>query len=148
MPRIPEFHSEPHRIFSMFHAIRTMMDLGMTIEAVDALTGPVVGHPKSASFKTADLVGVDIVLHVAENVYEGVVDDEKREMFKPPEFIRKMAERNLLGNKTKQGFYKRVKGQDNKNIVLSLNYNTLEHTPQQEVKFPPWTRLGTSPVRG
>ncbi len=90
------------------------MDLGLTIEAVDELTGPVVGHPKSASFRTADLVGLDTIIHVANNVYEGAVGDEKREMFKMPDFIKQMVEKKLLGEKTKQGFYKQVEGQRRK----------------------------------
>jgi 3-hydroxyacyl-CoA dehydrogenase len=131
----PNFIANRIGIFSMFHAIRTMMDLGMTIEAVDALTGPVVGHPKSASFRTADLVGVDILLHVAENVYEGAGGDERREVFQPPEFLRKMVEKGLLGQKTKQGFYKRVKGEEKKKAFLSIDYNTLEYKTLQEVKL-------------
>src|SRR5512137_2273713 len=95
----PNFIANRIGIFSMLHVLRTMMDLKMPIEAVDALTGPVVGHPKSATFRTADLVGVDILLHVAENVYEGAVKDERREMFKPPEFLTRMVEKKLLGQK-------------------------------------------------
>jgi len=95
-------------IYSMLSVVRTMMDLGLTIEAVDELTGPVVGNPKSASFRTVDLVGLDTIIHVANNVYEGAVNDEKREMFQMPDFIKQMTEKKLLGQKTKQGFYKRV----------------------------------------
>ncbi len=130
----PNFVANRIGIFSMFHAVRTMMDLGLTIEAVDALTGPVVGHPKSASFRTADLVGVDVLIHVADNVFEGAVSDERRDMFTPPEFIARMVDRQLLGEKTAQGFYKRVKGKDKKEI-LSLDYKTLEYTPQESVKL-------------
>ena len=83
----PNFVANRIGTYSMFSVINAMMDLGLTIEAVDKLTGPVVGNPKSASFRTADLVGLDTLLHVADNVYEGAPDDEKREMFKPPEFI-------------------------------------------------------------
>ncbi|MBN1107057.1 MAG: 3-hydroxyacyl-CoA dehydrogenase/enoyl-CoA hydratase family protein [Deltaproteobacteria bacterium] len=130
----PNFVANRIGIFSMFHAIQVMMDLGMTLESVDALTGPVVGHPKSASFRTADLVGLDVIIHVADNVYEGAVDDERREMFKPAEFITRMVERKLLGQKTKQGFYKRVKEKDKK-VILSLDYRTLDYSPQETVKL-------------
>ena len=132
----PNFIANRIGIFSMLHVLRTMMDLKMPIEAVDALTGPVVGHPKSATFRTADLVGVDILLHVAENVYEGAAKDEKREMFKPPEFLTRMVAKKLLGQKTRQGFYKKTKGEDKKKSILAIDYNTLEYRPQQEVKLP------------
>ena len=131
----PNFIANRIGIFSMFHGIRTMMDLGMSIEAVDAMTGPVIGHPKSASFRTSDLVGLDVILHVAQNVYDGAASDEKREAFVPPEFIKKMVEKGLLGQKTKQGFYKKNKGQDKRKALLSIDYNTLEYKPLQEVKL-------------
>jgi 3-hydroxyacyl-CoA dehydrogenase len=131
----PNFVANRIGIYSMLYVIKTMMDLGLPIEAVDALTGPVVGHPKSATFRTADLVGLDTVVHVANNVYEGVVNDEKREMFKVPDFIRQMIEKKLLGEKTKQGFYKAVKEKDGTKAILSLDYNTMEYTPQQKLKM-------------
>jgi len=122
-------------VYSMLHGIMTMVDLGLTVEAVDKLTGPVIGHPKSASFRTADLVGLDTLIHVADNVYEGAPDDEKREMFTAPDFIKQMIEKNLLGEKTKQGFYKKTKDSEGKKVIFSLDYKTLEHTPQEKVKF-------------
>ena len=131
----PNFVANRIGTYSMLHGIQTMLDLGLTVEAVDKLTGPVIGHPKSASFRTADLVGLDTLVHVADNVYEGAPDDEKREMFKAPEFIQKMLEKNLLGEKTKQGFYKKAKDSEGKKVILSLDYKTLEHTPQEKVKF-------------
>ncbi|MFH1627473.1 MAG: 3-hydroxyacyl-CoA dehydrogenase/enoyl-CoA hydratase family protein [Pseudomonadota bacterium] len=131
----PNFVANRIGTFSMFSVISAMMDLGLTVEAVDKLTGPVVGNPKSASFRTADLVGLDTLLHVSDNVYEGAPDDEKRETFKAPEFISAMLEKKLLGEKTKQGFYKKIKDSEGKRIILSLDYNTLEHTPQEKVKF-------------
>jgi 3-hydroxyacyl-CoA dehydrogenase len=76
----PNFVANRIGVFSMLHVIRTMMDLGLSVEAVDKLTGPVIGHPKSASFRTADLVGLDTLVHVADNVYDGSPDDEKREI--------------------------------------------------------------------
>jgi len=86
----PNFVANRIGTYSMFYVIKAMMDMGLTIEAIDKLTGPVIGHPKSASFRTADLVGLDTLLHVADNVYQGAPDDEKREMFQPPDFIKKM----------------------------------------------------------
>jgi 3-hydroxyacyl-CoA dehydrogenase len=132
----PNFVANRIGIFSMLNVIRTMIDLGLPFEAVDELTGPVVGHPKSASFRTADLVGLDTIVHVANNVYEGALDDEKREVFKVPDFIGQMLDKKLLGEKTKQGFYKAVEGKDGKKSILSLNYKTMEYVPQQKVKMP------------
>jgi 3-hydroxyacyl-CoA dehydrogenase len=131
----PNFIANRVGTFSMFSAIKNMMDLGLTIEAVDQLTGPVVGNPKSASFRTADLVGLDTLLHVASNVYEGAPEDEKREMFKVPDFINQMIEKKLLGDKTKQGFYKKSKDAEGNRVILSLDYNSMEHTPQEKVKL-------------
>jgi 3-hydroxyacyl-CoA dehydrogenase len=122
-------------IYSMLYVIKAMVDLGLSIEAVDELTGPVVGHPKSATFRTADLVGLDTVVHVANNVYEGAVKDEKRDMFKVPEFVRQMLGKKLLGEKTKQGFYKAIKEKDGSKAVLSLNYTTMGYAPQQKLKM-------------
>jgi 3-hydroxyacyl-CoA dehydrogenase len=131
----PNFVANRIGIYSMLFVIKAMMDLGLPLEAVDELTGPVVGHPKSATFRTADLVGLDTVVHVANNVYEGALKDEKREMFKIPDFIGQMLERKLLGEKTKQGFYKAVKGKEGSKDILSLNYKTMEYTPQQKLKM-------------
>jgi 3-hydroxyacyl-CoA dehydrogenase len=131
----PNFVANRIGTFGMFYGIQAMTELGLSVEAVDKLTGPVVGHPKSASFRTADLVGLDTLVHVADNVYEGAPEDEKRDMFQAPDFIKKMIEKNLLGEKTKQGFYKKAKDADGKKVILSLDYNTLEHTPQEKVKF-------------
>jgi 3-hydroxyacyl-CoA dehydrogenase len=137
----PNFIANRIGTFSMFSAMKNMMDLGLSIEAVDQLTGPIVGNPKSASFRTADLVGLDTLMHVANNVYEGAAEDEKREMFKPPDFISQMIEKKLLGEKTKQGFYKKSKDAEGGRVILSLDYNSLEYTPQEKVNL---TSLNTA----
>ncbi len=137
----PNFIANRIGTFSMFSAMKNMMDLGLTIEAVDQLTGPVVGNPKSASFRTADLVGLDTLMHVANNVYEGAAEDEKREMFKAPDFITQMIEKKLLGEKTKKGFYKKSKDAEGSKVILSLDYNSMEYTPQEKVKL---TSLNTA----
>jgi len=121
--------------YNMFSVINAMVDMGLTVEAVDKLTGPVIGNAKSASFRTADLVGLDTLLHVAGNVYEGCPDDEKKEVFKPPDFINQMVEKKLLGEKTKQGFYKKTKDSKGKKVILSLDCNTLEYSPQEKVNL-------------
>ena len=121
--------------YNMFSVINAMVDMGLTVEAVDKLTGPVIGNAKSASFRTADLVGLDTLLHVADNVYEGCPDDENKEVFKPPDFINQMVEKKLLGEKTKQGFYKKTKDSKGKKVILSLDCNTLEYSPQEKVNL-------------
>lgn len=131
----PNFVANRIGIYSMLYVIKAMMDMGLTIEAIDKLTGPVIGHPKSASFRTADLVGLDTLLHVADNVYQGAPDDEKREMFQPPDFIKKMIENNMLGEKSGQGFYKKGKDIEGNKVILSLDYTTLEYSPQEKVRL-------------
>ncbi len=131
----PNFVANRIGVYSMLYVMEAMRDLGLTVEATDKLTGPVIGHPKSASFRTADLVGLDTLIHVSDNVYDGAPDDEKRDMFKAPDFVKQMIEKNLLGEKTKQGFYKKSKDSEGKKVILSLDYKTLEYTPQEKVKF-------------
>ncbi|OPL11382.1 MAG: 3-hydroxyacyl-CoA dehydrogenase [delta proteobacterium ML8_D] len=131
----PNFVANRIGTYSMLYGIQTMIDLGLTVETVDDLTGPIIGHPKSASFRTADLVGLDTLVHVAENVYEGAPDDEKRELFAIPELIAAMIERNLLGEKTGSGFYKKGRDSGGRKEILSLDYATMEYSPQQKVKF-------------
>jgi len=131
----PNFVANRIGIFNMFCVIAAMRDLGLSIEAVDQLTGPVIGNPKSASFRTADLVGLDTMLHVADNVYEGAPEDEKRQIFKVPDFIKTMVERGLLGEKSKQGFYKKSKDGEGNRMILSLDYNSMEYTPQEKVQI-------------
>ncbi|GCD78389.1 3-hydroxyacyl-CoA dehydrogenase [Thermaurantimonas aggregans] len=120
-------------IMAIFHAIR---DMGLTVEEVDKLTGPVLGRPKSATFRTADVVGLDTLVHVANGLYQALPHDEQRELFRLPDFIQKMMENNWLGDKTGQGFYKKVKNADGSSTILSLDLNTLEYRQQKKAKFP------------
>jgi 3-hydroxyacyl-CoA dehydrogenase len=130
----PNFIANRVGTFSMLNALRLMTSLGMTIEEVDACTGPAVGQPKSATFRTADIVGLDVLVHVVKNIYETVPNDESREIYKVPPFIEEMIRRGWLGDKTGQGFYKRVKGGGEKEI-LTLDVNTMEYRPRQKEKF-------------
>jgi 3-hydroxyacyl-CoA dehydrogenase len=130
----PNFIANRIGTFSMLNVLRLMTALGMTIEEVDACTGPAIGQPKSATFRTADIVGLDVLLHVVKNIYETVPNDESREIYKPPAFLEEMVRRGWLGDKTGQGFYKKVKGADEKEI-LSLDLNTMEYRPRQKAKF-------------
>jgi 3-hydroxyacyl-CoA dehydrogenase len=130
----PNFIANRIGTFSMLNAIRLMASLGMTIEEVDACTGPAVGWPKSATFRTADLVGLDVLVHVVKNIYETAPNDESREVYKVPPLIEEMAKRNWLGDKTGQGFYKKLKGGGEKEI-LTLDVNNFEYRPRQKARF-------------
>ncbi len=105
----PNFVANRIGTHSMLFAIHHMLEKGLTPEDLDAITGVPMGHPKSASFRTGDLVGIDTLVHVANNSYQALVDDEERDVFKVPTYIQTMVERKQLGNKTRGGFYKKVK---------------------------------------
>ncbi len=130
----PNFIANRIGTFSMLNALRLMSALGMTVEEVDACTGPAVGWPKSATFRTADIVGLDVLAHVVKNIYETAPNDESREMYKVPALVEEMAKRGWLGDKTGQGFYKKVKGEGEKEI-LTLDVNTMEYRSRQKAKF-------------
>ena len=130
----PNFIANRIGTFSILNALRLMGNLGLTVEEVDACTGPVIGQPKSATFRTADIVGLDVLVHVVKNVYETVPNDESREMFRVPALIEEMAKRGWLGDKTGQGFYKKVKGEGEKEI-LTLDVKTMEYRARQKARF-------------
>jgi len=130
----PNFIANRIGTFSMLNALRLMGTLGMTVEEVDACTGPAVGWPKSATFRTADIVGLDVLIHVVKNIYETAPKDESREMYKVPGLVEEMAERGWLGDKTGQGFYKKVKGEGEQEI-LTLDVNTMEYRARQKARF-------------
>ena len=119
-------------IMSLFHLVN---ELDLTVEEVDSLSGPIIGRPKSATFRTCDLVGLDTLIHVANGVYENCSNDEMRGNFELPAFINKMSENKWLGDKTKQGFYKKSKDAKGKRIIEALNLKTLEYAPKQRAKF-------------
>ena len=114
-------------IQSLFHQVK---ELGLTVEEVDKLTGPVIGRPKSATFRTVDVVGLDTLVHVANGIYDNCPDDEAHELFKLPDFIKTMMENKWLGSKTGQGFYKK-EGKD----IKALDLNTLEYRDKKSTKF-------------
>jgi 3-hydroxyacyl-CoA dehydrogenase len=130
----PNFIANRIGTFSMLNALRLMGTLGMTVEEVDACTGPAVGWPKSATFRTADLVGLDVLVHVVKNIYETAPNDESRESYKVPALVEEMVKRGWFGDKTGQGFYKKVKGAGEREI-LTLDVNTMEYRPRQKAKF-------------
>ena len=131
----PNFIANRIGTFSMLNALRLMSTLGMTIEEVDACTGPAVGWPKSATFRTADIVGLDVLMHVVKNIYETAPFDESRDAYKVPALVEEMAKRKWLGDKTGHGFYKRVKGGEGGKEILTLDVNTMEYRPRQKAKF-------------
>lgn len=114
-------------IQSLFHQVKS---LGLTVEEIDKLTGPVIGRPKSATFRTVDVVGLDTLVHVANGIYENCPNDEAHELFKLPDFIHTMMKKKWLGSKTGQGFYKK-EGKD----ILALDLNTLEYKPSKKANF-------------
>ncbi|MCR9262685.1 MAG: 3-hydroxyacyl-CoA dehydrogenase NAD-binding domain-containing protein [Flavobacteriaceae bacterium] len=119
-------------IQSLFHAVK---ELGMTVEEVDKLTGPVIGRPKSATFRTVDVVGLDTLVHVANGIYENCKEDERHELFKLPDFINTMMENKWLGSKSGQGFYKKVKGDNGKSEILTLDLDTMDYRSKKSAKF-------------
>src|SRR5262245_2964839 len=132
----PNFIANRIGTFGALHTIKTMLEDGYSIEEVDKMTGPAVGRPKSATFGTFDLVGLDVFTHVIRNLYEALPDDEEREMFVVPALLAHMVERGLLGNKTKAGFYKKQKGEGDKREIWTLNAATLDYRPLEKVKLP------------
>jgi len=130
----PNFIANRIGTFSMLNALRLMATLGMTVEEVDACTGPAIGQPKSATFRTADIVGIDVLVHVVKNIYESVPNDESRETYRVPVLVEEMVRRGWLGDKTGQGFYKRVKG-DGEREILTLDEHTMEYRPRQKARF-------------
>jgi len=130
----PNFIANRIGTFSMLNALRLMGTLGMTIEEVDACTGPAIGQPRSATFRTADIVGIDVLVHVVKNIYESVPHDESRETYRVPVLVEEMVRRGWLGDKTGQGFYKRVKG-DGEREILTLDEHTMEYRPRQKARF-------------
>ncbi|MBI4853323.1 MAG: 3-hydroxyacyl-CoA dehydrogenase/enoyl-CoA hydratase family protein [Acidobacteria bacterium] len=131
----PNFIANRIGTFGMMNGMKVMQEEGYTVEEIDKLSGPILGRPKTASFRTIDLVGLDTCAMVSQNVYASAVNDERRDVFQVPEFINKMIANKWLGNKTGQGFYKKVKTESGSEIY-SLDINTLEYRPQQKVKFP------------
>jgi len=130
----PNFIANRIGTFSMLKAIHEMQSLDMTIEEVDACTGPAVGWPNSATFRTADIVGLDVLVHVIRNIYESIPDDESREIFRVPPLVEEMMKRGWLGEKTGSGFYQRVKkGGDSE--ILTLDWHKMEYRPREKTKL-------------
>jgi 3-hydroxyacyl-CoA dehydrogenase len=130
----PNFIANRIGTFAMLNAIRLLSEMGMTIEEVDACTGPAIGWPKSATFRTADIVGLDVLAHVVRNIHENCPEDESREIYRVPPLLEEMIKRGWLGEKTGQGFYKRVK-QGGDSEILTLDTAKMEYRPRQKARF-------------
>ncbi|HIJ65094.1 MAG TPA: 3-hydroxyacyl-CoA dehydrogenase/enoyl-CoA hydratase family protein [Candidatus Hydrogenedentes bacterium] len=119
-------------IFATQYILRAMVETGLTPEDVDALTGPAIGHAKSATLRTADIVGLDTYLHILENTYEDCPNDERRDLLVAPDWLKAMVDKGLLGAKSGAGFYQKTKERDERGapIILSIDFDTLEYSPQ------------------
>ncbi len=131
----PAFIGNRIGIFSIMSLFHTVKDLDLTIEEVDKLSGPVIGRPKSATFRTVDVVGLDTLVHVANGIRENCPNDECHQLFQLPSFINTMLKNKWLGSKTGQGFYKKQISKDGKKEILSLDLNTLNYRGKQRAKF-------------
>jgi|TARA_B110000208_G_scaffold37309_1_gene49363 3-hydroxyacyl-CoA dehydrogenase len=131
----PAFIGNRIGIFSIMNLFHIVKEMDLTIEEVDKLTGPVIGRPKSATFRTIDVVGLDTLVHTANGVKDNCPEDEMRAQFEIPAFVNQMMENKWLGSKTKQGFYKRVLNADGKKEILSLDLNTLEYRSKKRASF-------------
>ena len=133
----PNFIANRIGTFTNLSVLRMMEEDGYTIEEIDALTGPVLGMPKSATFRTLDIVGLDVLAHVVKNLRESLPQDECRALFQVPDFVEQMIQRGLLGDKTGRGFYKKVKGPSaDESEILTLDLSTFEYRARQRATFP------------
>lgn len=130
----PAFIANRVGVYSIMALLHLVEKLDLTVEEVDKFTGPALGRPKSATFRTSDVVGLDTMIKVAKGLYDNCPDDKAHELFKLPDYVKKMEENKWLGDKTKQGFYKKTKAADGKTEILALDLKTLEYKPQQKVK--------------
>lgn len=124
-------------ILSLFHLVEKK---GFSVEAVDTLTGPIIGRPKSATFRTCDVVGLDTLMHVADGLYQNCKQDEIRSSFLLPKYVQSLFKNKWFGDKTKQGFYRKIQDAEGKKTILSLDLKTLEYKVQEQVKFDELTQ--------
>jgi 3-hydroxyacyl-CoA dehydrogenase len=130
----PAFIANRVGVFSMAAIFKLQQEMGLSISEIDSLTGTLIGKPKSATFRTADVVGLDTLIKVAKGVYEYCLNDWSRDTFQVPAYVLKMEENKWLGDKTGQGFYKKT-AVDGKKVILELDLNTLEYKASEKTKF-------------
>lgn len=131
----PAFIANRIGVFSMVTIMKIMEQMKLSIDAIEVLTGTVIGRPKSATFRTADVVGLDTLVKVANGVYENCITDEQRDAFVLPDWMNKMLENKWLGDKTKQGFFKKQTNQSGEKEILTLNLSTMEYQTREKVKY-------------
>ena len=131
----PAFIANRIGVFSIMSIMHSMDKLGLNVDEIEALTGPVIGRPKSATFRTADVVGIDTLVKVAKGVYENCMDDEAREKFQIPGWLEQMVSNNWLGDKTGQGFFKKTKSSGGEKEILVLDLGKMEYVPRVKPKF-------------
>ena len=131
----PAFIANRIGVYGIMAIFGLVDKLGLSIDEVDALTGPIIGRPKSATFRTADVVGIDTLVKVAKGVYDNCPNDEAKETFVIPSWLNKLVENNWLGDKTGQGFFKKTKGAGGEKEILTLDLKTLEYGPRVKPKF-------------
>ncbi len=131
----PNFIANRIGVFSIMAVLREMTAMGFTPTEVDQMTGKAIGHASSATFRTSDLVGLDVTAHVVSNLYPAIPDDEDRDVFKIPEVMQTLLDKKLLGDKTKGGFFKKSKNAEGKTEILELDLETFEYKPQGKTKF-------------
>ncbi len=132
----PNFIANRIGVFGMMATIHEMISGGWTPTEIDQMTGKAIGHASSATFRTSDLVGLDVTAHVTTNLYPAVPEDEDREVFQIPEVITSLLDKKLLGDKTGGGFFKKSKDAEGKRVILELDLATFEYKPQVKKKFP------------
>ena len=130
----PAFIANRVGVYAIMALLHLVEKLDLTVEEVDKFTGPALGRPKSATFRTSDVVGLDTMIKVAKGLYDNCPEDKAHELFKLPDYVVKMEENKWLGDKTQQGFYKKTKTAEGKTEILALDLKTLEYRPQQKVK--------------
>jgi len=131
----PAFIANRIGVYGIMAIFRLVEKMSLTIDEVDTLTGPLIGRPKSATFRTADVVGIDTLVKVAKGVYDNCPNDESRDTFLIPTWLQKMVDNNWLGDKTGQGFFKKNKGSGGEKEILTLNLQTMEYGPRQKPKY-------------
>ena len=131
----PAFIANRIGVYGIMAIFNLVEKMGLTVDEIDALTGPIIGRPKSATFRTADVVGIDTLVKVAKGVYDNCANDERRDTFIIPVWLEKMVTGNMLGDKTGQGFFVKKKGEKGEKEIFSLDLTTFEYKPRSKAKF-------------
>ena len=132
----PAFIANRIGVFGIMAIFKLVEKIGLTVDEVDALTGPIIGRPKSATFRTADVVGLDTMVKVAKGVYDNCPNDEQRNVFTIPSWLQKMVDNNWLGDKSGQGFFQKKKNEKGEREIYTLDLKTFEYKPRSKSKFP------------